>query len=149
LELTGSNHQRTAPAVLFLLIGAEDDFEIKKPSFSFYPSTFFFPARDYIFDRPSRVFEIFHFLRVFLIQARRAAAKSFFLTHCVFQSPEAFTASMISLYSSGDTRVVINLPRFSLSDSAGRPTGFGSLMVFSSSASQMAFAGLPLEHPQT
>jgi hypothetical protein len=61
--------------------------------------------------------------------ARRAAAISFVLTHFVLLIPESFAACVISAYSSGDSRVEMNLPRFSFLGSAGLPTFSVSLIV--------------------
>jgi hypothetical protein len=45
--------------------------------------------------------------------ARRAAAINLVLTHSVFAIPDDLTATMISSYSGGETRVEMNPPRLS------------------------------------
>ena len=54
--------------------------------------------------------------------ARRAAAINLVLTHSIFAIPDDLTAATISSYSGGETRVEMNLPRFSFLGSIGRPT---------------------------
>ena len=63
--------------------------------------------------------------------ARRAAAINLVLTHSVLAIPEDLTAAMISSYSGGETRVEMNLPRFSFLGSVGRPTlGVSAISFF-------------------
>jgi hypothetical protein len=62
--------------------------------------------------------------------ARRAAAINLVLTHSVLAIPEDLTAAMISSYSGGETRVEMNLPRFSFLGSIGRPTFGVSVIPF-------------------
>jgi len=62
--------------------------------------------------------------------ARRAAAINLVLTHSVFAIPDDLTAAMISSYSGGETRVEMNLPRFSFLGSIGRPTFGVSVIPF-------------------
>jgi hypothetical protein len=50
--------------------------------------------------------------------------------------PDALMACVISRYSAGDRRVDMNFHRFSRLGSAGRPTGFGSLIVSFSLAAE-------------
>jgi hypothetical protein len=83
-----------------------------------------------------------------IFYARRAAAISFFLTHSVLAIPEDLTAAMISSYSGGETRVEMNLPRFSFLGSIGRPTFGVSVIPFSFSTLAAACAAMPATHPQ-
>jgi hypothetical protein len=61
--------------------------------------------------------------------ARRAAANNFFLAHVVFASPDSRAARLISSYSGGDNRVVMNFARFSFLGSIGLPTLGVSLII--------------------
>jgi hypothetical protein len=62
--------------------------------------------------------------------------------------PDSFMACVISAYSGGETRVEINLPRFSLLGSTGLPTFGVSVIPFSFSILAAVCAAMPATHPQ-
>jgi hypothetical protein len=85
---------------------------------------------------------IFHFY------ALLAAAISFILTHSVFAMPDDLMAASISAYSGGDSRVEMNLPRFSFLGSIGLPT-FGVSLIWIFSFLAAASVIMPAPHPRT